>query len=153
LTLQSPNGVWYRKVIFEFDINQYSPDRHSNYSSEEDENVQPFVRKGNERVDSKVSMEVDSVAGVEFFSTTSFSSGDEDDDEEDVEVKESTVSKPIMTITLTSDGGMEIHQFHPHQEGSRIPTASRIAQLRRLSNTIADIIACEEQGERDGIID
>ena len=35
--------------------------------------------------------------------------------------------------------------------GSLIPAAFRVAQLRRLYNLVANLIMCEEQGERDRV--
>jgi hypothetical protein len=97
----------------------------------------------------------DNVAGSGFFNLDSFSSEEEQDEQQQeggVDDDEVVVVAPTrettMTVVLTSDGAMEIHQIHRLGDGSRQSAPARIAQLRRLQNTIAEIIMCEEQAER-----
>ena len=68
---------------------------------------------------------------------------------EQVEVKAPTAREAIMNFTCRSDGAIEYHEVDRLEDGSRITTAFRVAQLSRLYWLVGDLILSEQQAERD----
>ena len=173
-TETSLKGAKYRRVNLVFAIDSHSKNRAD--SSDEDcgdedegevEDVQD--RAGNED-EGEVEDAQDRAgnedlnAGEGFFDLRSFGSMDEEDEieiarvcrlhappraPEQVEVKAPTAREAIMNFTCRSDGAIEYHEVDRLEDGSRITTAFRVAQLSRLYWLVGDLILSEQQAERD----
>ena len=173
-TETSLKGAKYRRVNLVFAIDSHSKNRAD--SSDEDcgDEDEGEVEDAQDRAGNENEGEVEDAqdragnedlnAGEGFFDLRSFGSMDEEDEieiarvcrlhappraPEQVEVKAPTAREAIMNFTCRSDGAIEYHEVDRLEDGSRITTAFRVAQLSRLYWLVGDLILSEQQAERD----